>query len=132
MRGYLTEGRWLVFESNGYALTNPGDKNNQFSATPATSDHETIAQRWVVHEQSAEGTKFTISSAVDGMFFSHRRKGTHDASDAAVYDVKYIGNSQYTLQNQDGDYINIEAGGKLQFGRQPTPYKIWSVTYNDN
>ncbi|KAG0647116.1 Phosphatidylcholine-hydrolyzing phospholipase C [Hyphodiscus hymeniophilus] len=130
MRGYLTEGRWLVFESNGYALSNPANDKKQFEATAATGGHEALAQRWVAHSLNEEGTLFTITSAVDGTYLSQHNSLSTSASGAETYNVTYIGNSQYVLQKENGDYTNIGPDGVLAFVSKPTPYKIWSVTYN--
>lgn len=131
MRGYLTEGRWLVFESNGYALSNPSDSRKQFEPTTATADHDSLAQRWVAHALTEEGTLFQISSAVDGKYLSQHNSLSESINGAEIYNITYIGNSQYVLQKENGDYTNIHPEGTLQFISKPTPYKIWSVTYND-
>ena len=41
MVGYLTEGRYLVAEKGGSALTNSG-KRNYVTVSQATEDHESI------------------------------------------------------------------------------------------
>ena len=130
MRGYLTEGRWLVFESNGHALSNPSDGTKQFKSTAATPDHETLAQRWVVHALTEEDTLFNISSAVDGTYISQRNSLSDSVTGAEVYNVTYIGNSQYLLQKENGDYTNINPDGTLGFVSRPIPYQVWSVTYS--
>ena len=130
MRGYLTEGRWLVFESSGYALSNPADGSKQFKPTAATADHEALAQRWVVHSLSEEGTLFRVTSAVDGTYLSQHNSLSISVSGAEIYNITYIGNSQYTLQKENGDYTNILPDGTLSFVNTPVSYKIWSVTYN--
>jgi phospholipase C len=131
MRGYLTEGRWLVFESNGHALSNPSDGRNQFEATAATADHKNLAQRWVVHALTEEGTLFTVTSAVDGTYLSQHNSLSASVAGSEIYNITYIGNSQYLLQKENGDYTNIHSDGTLEFASTPTPYTIWSVTYNN-
>jgi len=130
MRGYITEGRWLVFESNGYALSNPSNSNKQFEAKAATADHETLAQRWVVHALSEEGTLFSVTSAVDGRYLSQHNSLSDSVSGAQTYNITYVGNSEYVLQKENGDYTNILTDGTLSFVDKPTTYTIWSVTYN--
>lgn len=132
MRGYVTEGRWLVFESNGYALTNPSDGKKQFKPTPATAQHETLAQRWVVHSLAEEGTLFNVTSAVDGKYLSQHNTLSISVTGAEIYNITYIGNSQYVLQKENGDYTNIQPDGTLEFSPTPIPYKIWSVTYHNS
>lgn len=52
VRGRLTEGRFLVLEMDGAALTNPGPPTDRVAVavtlTPATPDHAAAAQRWIV------------------------------------------------------------------------------------
>ncbi|RFU30264.1 hypothetical protein B7463_g6077, partial [Scytalidium lignicola] len=132
VRGYLTEGRWLVFESNGYALSNPSDGTKQFKAAAATANHETLAQRWVVHALTEEGTLFNVTSAVDGKYLSQHSSLSDSVTGAEVYNITYLGNSQYVLQKENGDYTNIKPDGTLEFSSTPIPYKIWSVTYNNS
>jgi phospholipase C len=132
MRGYMTEGHFVVFESNGFALTNPGSAcDADFTASPATSTHESINQRWVVYGLEPEGTAFNISSAVDGSYISEASTLASGVAGAIAYDIQYVGSSQYTLQVDGGKYLNIDEDGSISFDSEATPYKIWSVTYND-
>ena len=86
--GYLTEGRWLVFEQNGYAMTNAGDDARDITLTPTTDGHEARAQRWMVEAQSGlpleggkgrEGTYY-IKSAQDARYLSSHTSLGHDPS----------------------------------------------------
>jgi phospholipase C len=36
----------------------------------------------------------------------------------------------YTLQKENGDYLNIAADGSLSFDTKAVPYSVFSVTYN--
>ena len=132
MRGYMTEGRFLVFESNGHALSNPSDGTKQFEATASSANHDILAQRWIVHALSEEGTLFQITSAVDGKYLSQHNSLSDSVSGAEVYNITFIGNSQYVLQKENGDYTNIQSDGALEFVSKPTPYTIWSVTYSNS
>jgi phospholipase C len=132
VRGYLTEGRWLVFESNGYALSNPSDGTKLFEATAATASHEKLAQRWVVHALAEEDSQFNVSSAVDGKYLSQHNSLSDSVTGAEIYNITYVGNSQYVLQKENGDYTNIKSDGTLEFVSTPIPYSIWSVTYSNS
>lgn len=132
MRGYMTEGRWLVFESNGFALSNPADGKRSFEATAATADHAALAQRWVVHALTEEGTQFNITSAVDGAYIAHRSSLSNDVASAETYTITYVGNSQYVFQKDNDHYMNIKPDGGLEFQSKAIPYKIWSVTYSNS
>jgi len=48
---------------------------------------------------------------------------------AEIYNITYIGNSKYTIQEVNGDYLNIQPSGRLSFDSNPMPYSIYSVTY---
>jgi phospholipase C len=129
-RGAINEGHYLVFEANGYALSNPSDGKKQFGATKATAAHDAKAQRWIIHGVAEEGTAFNITSAVDGLYISQHSSLSVSVSGAEVYNIVYIGSSQYTLQKENGDYLNIAADGTLSFTSHPVPYNVYSVTYN--
>jgi hypothetical protein len=63
VRGDLTVGRYLVFELNGYALTN--GNVSEIAVTPATTLHETPNQSWVLEQYEAFGTTFKLFSFTD-------------------------------------------------------------------
>ena len=73
---------------------------------------------------------FKITSAVDGLYISQHSSLSVSVSGAEVYNVVYIGNSQYTLQKENGRYLNIAADGTISFASKPVPYSVYSVTYN--
>ncbi|KAH8648435.1 putative hemolytic phospholipase C precursor [Xylariales sp. PMI_506] len=127
VRGYLTEGRYLVFESNGYALTN---SNSGLAATAATSSHNDIRQRWVLHATTQEGTTFNVNSAADDLYITKSTTLASGTGDADVLDITYIGNSQYVIKRQDGTYLNIGSNGHITSDAKATPYNVYSVTYH--
>lgn len=137
LRGYLTEGRYLVFEMNGFALTNPSLTATDFTATKATSGHEDKKQRWVIHQTGgtavdggAGGGTFTISSALDGRYAkSHTSLGT-GVSGAETYTIADLGNGQgYTLVKENGKYLTIDNNGVIDIIGTPMGFYIYSVTY---
>jgi phospholipase C len=130
VRGYLTEGRYLVFESNGYALSNPHSCKKQLRTSPATADHASISQRWVLHALAAEGTTFNISSALDDMYISQNQTLSATDTGAETLNVTYIGGSQYIMQMEDGKYMNIQPDGSISFDSKSIPYNVYSVTYH--
>jgi phospholipase C len=130
VRGYLTEGHYLVFEANGYALSNPGT-GKQFIATATTAAHDDIHQRWVAHALADEGTAFNITSAIDGKYISQHSSLSTSGSGAGIYNITYIGGSKYALQKENGPYLNIQADGSLSFDSTPVGYALYSVTYHD-
>ena len=129
VRGYLTEGRYLVLEANGHALTNP-EVNKQFTTTRATSTHDSLEQRWYLHALTEEGTTFYIRSAVDGMYISQHSSLSESESGAETYNITYLGGLEYALQKENGKYLNIDSDGSLSFDSEPIGYKLYSVTYH--
>ena len=137
--GYLTEGRYLVFEKDGSAITNDG-KGETLTTSPATSQHKDKSQRWVIHYNNDEESQvFTISSALDGRWI-----GSHGAllpksqgESAAQVRLSFLGNGRgYTLQFvEQSQYVDINAQGYLNIDSSqidPTGgYKIFSVSYRD-
>jgi phospholipase C len=137
--GYLTEGRYLVAEKGGYALTNSG-KRNYVTVTPATEKHESKHQRWVIHYTSdPESEIFTISSALDGRWLGARGVllDSHQASDAAPVRITFLGNGLgYAVQYVNGNqYIDVDQVGHLKIATEKRVpdrgFKLFSVTYHD-
>ncbi len=136
MRGYMTEGRSIVIEANGFALTNPNTTAKQFTATPATANHESILQRWVVSQISRESTFFNISSAVNsstnGHWISQHSSLSNSVTGAETYNITYVGQEQYYLVKENGDYLGIKTDGTLSFTNKPTAFNIYAVSYHDS
>ncbi|KAG2418380.1 hypothetical protein HFD88_001481 [Aspergillus terreus] len=117
--GYLTEGRYLVFEQGQTALTNAGSTDKLTSA-PAAADHSDKRQRWVIHYRGGEESqKFQVSSALDRKWIGPSGSLVASRSQAADIKASFLGNGQgYQLQYTDGSAVGSEQS-----------YKIWSVTY---
>jgi phospholipase C len=137
VRGYLTEGRYLVFEMNGYALTNNGASANAITATPATAQHERIRHRWVVHASggtainggTGAGT-FDITSAVDGRYIADHTSLAKVKSGAESYTIVDLGNGQgYTLAKENGKYLIIDESGNISITKEAIGFQLYSVTY---
>ncbi|KIW76133.1 hypothetical protein Z517_10878 [Fonsecaea pedrosoi CBS 271.37] len=132
VRGYLTEGRYLTFESSGYALSNPGGEAAEFNATKATASHSSMAHWWVIHETATDSRKYTISSAVDGRYMGANMELVNKTM-AVMYAIRYLGGGKgYNLVSSDGDLVTIDTTGKLSMsstaeGEAPT-FFIYSVT----
>lgn len=91
MRGNPTEGRYLTFEMNGFALANSGD---HLKAIKASTSYNDKAQRFVLHQS---GAQFSISSAVDNSTISGTDLKKAGGS-AATYTITDMGNgSGYTI-----------------------------------
>ena len=138
VRGYLTEGRYLVFEMNGYALTNAGSNATDITGTLATAEHSSINQRWVVHAtggtalDGGEGSgTFFISSAVDGRYIADHTSLDKAPNGAETYMITDLGNGGgYTLVKENGKYLSIETDGTIGIYGTPSGFSVFSVTYH--
>ncbi|KAH8699073.1 putative non-hemolytic phospholipase C precursor [Talaromyces proteolyticus] len=139
--GYLTEGRYLTFEMNGYALSNPSSNANSsgvVSVSNATSNHESISQRWVIHySQGVESGIFQVSSALDGRWIAQGATLVPAAQEqlATDFQISYLGNGQgYTIQYalpNNTAYLSIQQNGTLTSGNSsPLGFKVYSVSYH--
>ncbi|RLM00063.1 hypothetical protein CFD26_103529 [Aspergillus turcosus] len=138
VRGLLSEGRYLVFETSGLALTNVDGKVADLSA--ATAAHEDIRQRWIIHAVDSEAaipTSFYIQSALDKTYIAANPLGwlTSDIKDAQAFAFEYSPNgATYTLQP-------IERGNRwlrlledletlIWEAEEAAQFKVFSVSYH--
>jgi phospholipase C len=131
MRGYMTEGHYLVFGYKGYALTNDGGNSNSLATSKATSSHDAKSQRWILKALTAEGTTFNIFSAVDGRYLTTGSTFTTNAKDAEAYNITYLGSGEYAIQAANGVYLEINGAGKLKYSKEPIGFSVYSVTYHN-
>lgn len=138
--GYLTEGRYLTFELNGFALTNPssdGDDTGSLSITKATSNHESKNQRWVIHySQGEQSGIFQISSALDGRFIGKNGKlipASQQAKSAADFNITFLGNGDgYSIQYNGGKFVSMDTNGKLDIANNNAAgLQVYSVSYHN-
>ncbi|KAF7196686.1 Non-hemolytic phospholipase C [Pseudocercospora fuligena] len=118
MRGDPTEGRYLVFEANGQALTN---SKGLLVGSQSKPKHDAKEQRFILHQQGE--TKFTITSAADGKAF----KGLD-----GIYTIVDLGRGEgYTIQDTASQkYIALDSQGKVTMSKAPTGFAAFSVTYD--
>ncbi|KAI2706015.1 hypothetical protein CBS147332_7259 [Penicillium roqueforti] len=137
--GYLTEGRYLTFEKNGAALTNPA-RGNSLVSSPASPQHNNKAQRWVIHYNNDEESQtFTVSSALDGRWVGPDGvllPKSHSAKAAQVHFTFLGGGLGYTMQFvEKGQYIDIDKHGHLDTeSRKTRPasgYQVFSVSFRN-
>lgn len=129
--GSLTEGRYLTFEYNGYALTNPASKN-KVTATITTSKHDSKNQRWVIHGSNGN---FQISSALDGRFIGKNGKlvaASEQAKSAANFEITFEAGKGYSVQYSSGKYLTIKSNGKVDAeAHSAVDYEVYSVSYHN-
>ncbi|KAL2846360.1 phosphoesterase family-domain-containing protein [Aspergillus pseudoustus] len=120
--GDLTEGRFLVFEADGHALTNAGGRGtSKITQSKAQADHSDKHQRWVIHYTADEESGiFHVSSALDGRWIGKKGALVSQQAQAANIKITFLGNGKgYKVAYTDGFAL---VGGKRE-------YRIWSVTY---
>lgn len=129
VRGQLTEGRWLTFEFNGYALSNPGNTSS-IIATLSTARHEEKSQRWVLQQLFPGGNVFHVYSALDGRYIGAGMKLAANGTAAQNITLTDIGNGQgYTFVEESGLYASIASDGVVQSANLVSGFQIFSVTY---
>ncbi|EQK97990.1 hypothetical protein G6O67_003566 [Ophiocordyceps sinensis] len=144
VRGQLTEGRFLTFETGGKALTN---SNGRFvGIANATARHDDIRQRWVIHAVDGSSNTFYIQSALDRQYIS----GLPDAGGltrnyylAQAFSIDYNPyGATYSLSiEKDGQsknrFVAMKAQRPLTINRSPVDwdgsgsawFEIFSVSY---
>ncbi|GJJ06186.1 hypothetical protein Clacol_000375 [Clathrus columnatus] len=135
VRGALTEGRFLVFESGNSALT-LDTKNEELTVGAAVPTHDTPLNRFVLHATAnPPATTFNIQffETIDGKtnFISSKLEATTSIQDAAVFNITDLGNSKgYTIQEvSGGGFVSISGNGKsLSVGKEATAFTVISVT----
>ncbi|KAI1323731.1 phosphoesterase family-domain-containing protein [Xylariaceae sp. FL0255] len=126
VRGDLTEGRYLIFEMNGYSLTL---MNGAVTGTRAISRHDAPSQRWVAHQVG--GNQFTFTSAVNERYLVANGSITSSASSATVFLVSDLGNGRGHALYSDGEYLSLASNGKLAPRKQALGFELYSVTYDN-
>jgi phospholipase C len=131
VRGNLTEGRYLTFESNGSALAST--MNGKLVMSKSTTKHDDLRQRWIVHQLdvSSNGDLFNISSALDGKWIAQKNTLSPSMVDAASFAISNEGTSiGYTLKIGGGEYLGAGSNGEVALTKTPSHWRLFSVTYN--
>ncbi|KAJ5612182.1 non-hemolytic phospholipase C precursor [Penicillium lagena] len=141
VRGQLSEGRFLVFESLKLALTNVDGKF--VGVSPATAAHENIRQRWILHSVNdpLSMDTFYIQSALDMTYITSLGSLTSDMKDAQAYTISYTPNgATYSLSRSETgksekgkSFLSFGHGHGLSIaweGAEAGKFKIFSVSYH--
>jgi phospholipase C len=128
VRGALTEGRHLVFEALGYALTSGEAK---LTGTKATAAHETPSQRLVIHINELGGNQFKISDDSGDKWLGESADWYDSEDDGCWCYINYVGNGAYNIQQVDGGkYVNLKGAGHISIAHDPVNYSLYSVSYH--
>lgn len=130
VRGALTEGRYLTFEMNGYALTNEGTNDRNLAIRKATPMHEDIHQRWILYGVKAQGKHtFNIKSALDSSYISANQTLTRSRDHADVFTINDLGNGNgYALSVFMSTSLAIDNKSELKKGF--AELQILSINYS--
>lgn len=100
MRGQLTEGRYVVFETDGFALTNLG---GIVGISSGNRKHDKIEQRWILHSLANYGNQFYLQSAKDKKYIRAGGTMTSDKTKAQTLTIDYHAETAgYTLKAGGG------------------------------
>ncbi|KID60499.1 Non-hemolytic phospholipase C [Metarhizium brunneum] len=130
IRGKLTEGRYLVLETNGHSLTNAGSKTaTSATVTKSTPNHDDIANRWIAHAEQIGGDVFTLQSASDEQYLCKDGSLCADAKNAEAFTVQFTASKGYSWKQRDGGKYLSGDGAELDFSGDAKYWKIFSVSY---
>ena len=140
VRGLLTEGRYLTFETMGGALTNMGGCSVGLS--PATESHDNIRQRWIIHA-TGDLNEFFLQSAKDKKYLAglpHIGILTKDVQKAQPIIISYNAQgSNYTLSlgQRSNTFVSVKSQTSMFTTRSPLAwdgdlgwFEIFSVSYS--
>lgn len=105
VRGKLTEGRFLTFETNGLALANVFGELASYQI--ASKGHKDKSQRWILHsvDGSVYSNSFYLQSAQDGKYIASTNTMSADKSDAVVLSFDYQANgAKYKIRATKGTF----------------------------
>ncbi|XWW96233.1 hypothetical protein V2A60_004206 [Cordyceps javanica] len=95
MRGRASEGRYVVFHTDGYALSNEDD---EVGISGDNRRHDKIKQRWILHSLADYGNKFYLQSAKDAKYIGEEGEMTSKKGEAQAFTIVYHPDSAtYTL-----------------------------------
>ncbi|KAF8588655.1 PLC-E [Ramaria rubella] len=132
VRGALTEGRYLIFESNRKALALSTDGKG-LSVGLATPSHDVPSHRFVLHATAdPPATTFTLQFAGTTVgFVDSQTRLTVSSKEAAVFNITDLGSGKgYIVQEVPGGrFLSMSAnGGDVLLGDKSFAFQIFSVT----
>jgi phospholipase C len=131
VRGALTEGRFLVFESNGNALALDA-RNEALSISPAVPSHDAPELRFILHATaSPPATTFNLEFSGSRRFVCNTLRQASSTCEAAVFNITDLGNGQgYTVENISGKKFLSISGHPLRLvsGDEAGKFSVFSVT----
>lgn len=127
VRGKLTEGRWLTFETDGNALSHSSDSSVDLD--DASPDHDSEDQRWIVNVQELGGTEFTLQTASKDYYICDDLKLCEDESDALVFDVSFVAGKGYQFTTESDGALVVSDGSVSLEDDDGSYWSAFSVNY---
>ncbi|THU97862.1 hypothetical protein K435DRAFT_838374 [Dendrothele bispora CBS 962.96] len=137
VRGSLTEGRFLVFESGDSAIALSSDNTTLGTANVSETKFDEPSQRFVVYAtdpSDASAKTFKISAGADlqgnSTMYVNSDLGFGEKDDGAVFSVTFNGvSSGYVFEEtESGKVLGIE-DESVALGDSQTGFKLFSVTF---
>ncbi|KAI8652063.1 hypothetical protein NCS56_01423100 [Fusarium sp. Ph1] len=129
VRGQLTEGRTLVFETSGQALS-VSSRGRAVGLSAATQNHDNVEQGWVIHAVEVGGDEFTISSANNNLYVCNKLRLCKNSEDAIVFVVDFEPSKGYSFQAKDTSrYLAAGRRKQLNWQKSQAFWNVFSVTY---
>ncbi|RCI17139.1 hypothetical protein L249_1867 [Ophiocordyceps polyrhachis-furcata BCC 54312] len=131
MRGRLTEGRFLVLEMDGYALTAIPSVKRAF-LTRSTKSHSEPRHRWVAHALKQGGHLFTLRSSSSGPFLccGDEAELCADPKKATVFVVDFEPSKGYSLRVEKTGLYVTAARGAVSLVEDVGHWKFYAVSYS--
>ncbi|KAL4400562.1 phospholipase C [Malassezia pachydermatis] len=132
MRGGMSEGRTMVFETYNNALTHNGNKLGS-SSSQKTKDRK--SQHFMIHWQSKQqdpkDNRFKISTLGDNKkYLTKSLSLSSNEADGVVVSFTDKGNGKGYEIKAGSQYLNLDKGGSVSWvGSNPTTFDLYSVTY---
>ncbi|EGR50269.1 phospholipase C [Trichoderma reesei QM6a] len=133
LRGMLTEGRHLVLEANGFALTQKTSFLGTIVLSRATERHDAPSQRWIAHAVTVGGDEFTLSDDSGRNYICDNGQLCSDAGKAVVFTVGYKSGKGYSFGVKGtGRYLGVGGRGASSYASLNGGlgyWKVYSVSY---
>jgi len=137
LRGALTEGRYLVFESNGRAFAyDPSIRG--LGVARAVPSHNSPSHRLILHATAPPpATTFKLQFAGSPLlgYVADDRKETGSINSAAVFNIVDLGNGKgYSIsQVSKNRFLSLEGDlGDISLVNQATTFQVFSVTMHSD
>ena len=127
VRGNLSEGRFLVFEAWGHALTYANDK---LGTTHAARGHNGKDTAFVLHWQGSAPDDITFKIATpSGKYLTHDLSLSDNGDDGVVVSIYDLGNGAGHQIDHNGAKLSVNRNGRIAWQRDNAgTFEIYSVS----